>query len=243
MMRGIDILTTNISKLVCANIKEPNQIYNPSKEELEGIKNSGEIKAISYMYEVGLQKYEIEDSFGVLLKHLATELKSNATNEIKAYLFVSDAVWQPNTKIVSYYGLWKRKLFSDEFLEGKLLSKEIVIESEQGLRYSGIVEVDFFNMTDAISLALNNAGIFLYVSSNSFQEESENVTKYYESCYPKDEAYEIDLPNILGFAEEISQNGNLIVRPTKDDPSPVISLDIFSFFKSEIFERLFSAGS
>lgn len=241
-MQRIDILTTNIIKLVCENIREPNPIYNPSKEEVEGLDKAERIKAISYMVKVCRSKYKTEDIFGILFNRFISVLEAYNKNEIKTYLFVSDTVWQPNTKIVSYYGLWKRKLFSEQWLKEKLKPKETVIESKYGLRFCGVIEVSLLEINNAISLALNNAGVFLYISSNSLQQESEKVIEYYKSCYSKDMGYEIEIPNLIKISEVMARQGNLILRPTNDDSDTMISLDIFSFRSNEIFDRLWSAN-
>ncbi len=242
MMQERDIMTIRSRKIFSSNLFEENDSFILSDDsyscapELQG--NISALTYISESVEGGVSTAELDEENAKVAK---SDLVKSLFSGYELYLFASDSIWQPATRITRHYGLWKRLKKLHKVLEAindRDFSQEHVKEGSEGLQFSGIARLGIDNLDLGIALVRDNIGFQLYLSKHSLAFESERVGNYFEVAYLKELSFNGSPFNVDSFIAELISNNSALVRVAGSGELAECSIDIIASSSSELFIML-----
>lgn len=201
----------------------------------------GQISALSYISESAEGAESTVELDEANAKVAKSDLTKSLLSGYELYLFASDSIWQPATKITRYYGLWKRlkKLHNIlEVINNSNFSQEHIAEGNEGLQFSGIARLGIDNLDLGVALVRENIGFQLYLSIHGLPFEFERVSKYFEAAYLKEPSLNGSPFNVDRFITKLISNNSAIVRVSGSGALAECSIDIIASSSSELFVML-----
>ncbi len=149
------------------------------------------------------------------------------------WLVVAHGPWQPDTRITRYRKLWKSNRQLVPFRNLTNRSDEILIESDAGLRYAGMVELDDNTFGQAIELLRTDSACFILASNRSQVHSADSLVNMISLAFPNDDSgMKSTSVDWLNVAASLCARGDFVVRVSGlfDDPEATIDL----IFSSEV---------
>lgn len=139
----------------------------------------------------------------------------------KYWLFITDTVWQDNSRIIQYKKLWKRFPTINKQFTRK--SSELKKVFDGKVKYSGMIEIDETNLLGALNILQMQQSSIMIASKNINFNKLENIEFIFDSCLPNSEN-EI---NYSFLVSSVCQNDNdeVVIRSYVDDQ--FMTIDFF----------------
>jgi len=233
MTQERDIMTIKFRKIFSPNLFTENDSLILNHDSYTSAPDLvGNIAALSYISE-SVKGFPIGNLDEVNTKVAKSDLAKCLKAGHELYLFASDSVWQPDTKITKYYGLWRRlkKAYNElSMINNSDFSQEYIAKGNEGVKFAGVVRLGADNLDLGVSLVRENTGFQIYLSMHGPTYEFERVSNYFEAAYLKEPQFNVD-----NFIIKVISNTSAIVRVAGSGEQTGCSIDIIANSSSEIF--------
>ncbi|KKK92626.1 hypothetical protein LCGC14_2701060, partial [marine sediment metagenome] len=170
MTQERDIMTIKFRKIFSPNLFTENDSLILNHDSYTSAPDLvGNIAALSYISE-SVKGFPIGNLDEVNTKVAKSDLAKCLKAGHELYLFASDSVWQPDTKITKYYGLWRRlkKAYNElSMINNSDFSQEYIAKGNEGVKFAGVVRLGADNLDLGVSLVRENTGFQIYLSISS----------------------------------------------------------------------------
>jgi len=161
------------------------------------------------------------------------------SDDDRLWLLLAHGPWQAKSAMVRNKKLW-RSLSSKLPLESFLLSQDVLVESDAGLRFVGVAEVTKDNFLTAVQVMRSEPSSAMILSKRQDIYSEDGIRFLFDSAFsPRDRAIQASV-DWLNLALHCSPLGDVVIRVGGSWDEREASLDfIMQKAKLTIFETLF----
>ncbi len=169
---------------------------------------------------------EIPENIGDLDAECSKQTHSMIFNNpflkpFKVYLFVAHSSWLQKTRLSLYKKLWK-SLPDHWNIFDLSLGNEWLFESESGIRFAGLSEIDPSMFDKAVTILRSHlASVLIMTQVKDFNEE-EMVQLLFRTSFPEIESTGIDWSNLV---LHLCVRGDIVIRLSGSNDERLTSLD------------------
>jgi hypothetical protein len=156
----------------------------------------------------------------------------------RLWLFAAHEPWQPKSRIIRYKKLWKSFL-SKWDLSVFRLSDEIMIESDEGIRFAGVAEVPETGFFTAAKILLENPSCALILSEREDINLENGIMNLFNAAFcPPDRKPQVGI-DWLSLALDCCSQKDIVIRVVDswDERIALINM-IMPLEKLKLFEKL-----
>ena len=167
---------------------------------------------IYHLYAQAYQQKRGGRAWGTVIQHCFEAAKNRIRQipdfkDFKFFAFIAQGGWQPDSRIVQHYRLWKREQWIQGILPNVACQPDFLFVSEHGVRYAGIVEVnDLIAPLLVKSLYEFSSSSFLFLKNPNVGSDAPGVQSTFEIAFPE-HATELCWPNL---AKELCSEGHML---------------------------------
>lgn len=143
-----------------------------------------------------------------------------------AHMVLIDAPWQPKSVMVRYKRLWKRYSQIQGF-DPAQLSEEVMVESQEGLRFGGVVQLtkDSFWLASQIVWEEFHSAFLIISRTNDYMNVA-TIRQLMDFAFPEVNGKWDSQVDLLNVCHHICPRGDAIGRVTGDWDSRDIAIDL-----------------
>jgi hypothetical protein len=143
-----------------------------------------------------------------------------------AHMVLIDAPWQPKSVMVRYKRLWKRYSQIQVF-DPAQLSEEVMVESQEGLRFGGVVQLtkDTFALASRIVWESPHSAFLLLSRANDYMNVA-FIRQLMHFAFPEVSGKWDIRADLLNVCHHVCPRGDAIGRVTGDWDSRDVAIDL-----------------
>ncbi len=153
----------------------------------------------------------------------------------KIWLFASHGPWQPNSVMVNHNKLWK-SFPSKWTLDNFLLSREVMLESSEGIRFAGVAEVSKNSFLTPIQILRSESSCAIIASKRDYVDSERGVVHLFNSAFPTNNGVPQTRIDWLSLALDCCSLEDVVVRVSGSWDEREASLDLIML--SRLLPRL-----
>ncbi|ACL03186.1 hypothetical protein Dalk_1486 [Desulfatibacillum aliphaticivorans] len=137
----------------------------------------------------------------------------NGLSAYRFWLFAAHGPWQEKSRITKYKKFWKSGGEFESFAKLPNKSDEMEFESEKGLRYAVMVELDYGAFIQAADLMRNDSACCVIASRDKEMGSPKSVQKIFYSAFPEKKSGELSTAiNWIALSEFLCDRESFLIR-------------------------------
>lgn len=167
-----------------------------------------------------------------LLKNLTVNLN------YKIWMFLAHGPWQMKSAVVRHNKLWK-SLLKEWPLNARSLSQEIMVESQDGIRFAGVAEIGPESLFIATQILRQEQSGAIILSQRNGLDSKDGVLQIFRAAFPIEKGKERTRIDWLSLCLNLCVMGDVIIKIGGSWDERETSLDfIFTLDKLASFRSL-----